>query len=920
MVRNSAFAAFVLFALAACDPTEVPLGPTCATGETVCGDSCCGPEAQCNLETQTCEAKCEPDCSNRECGSDGCGGICGECTSGYECEERTGQCYRCTPKCDGKTCGSDGCGGSCGTCPTGESCRNGSCEVCQPQCDGKRCGPDGCGGECGTCDGGVCGPIGQCVECMSDENCVGSPTGGRCSPDRRCVACLSNQDCSSDGSVECDIAAGRCRVGCSEDADCTGTPGAPRCDRSKGECVGCVDSGHCGGATPSCDPASRLCVVCASDAECQSRGQGNRCVNKQECVECTSNADCPGQVCNLTTNRCGECASDGDCAGNASRKACDVATSQCVECASDAHCPGQRCSTATNSCVQCLGDSDCPGGRCESGQCIVSSSGGDTCSAPGTLDLTSGSVTVNGDLSAANHDITGSCGGSGRDVVYRFTLASPKDVTVTVSAVTGGMRPVAYLSTACDGTGQLACDGGSSASASFIRNGLAAGTYFLWVDSTAGFAQGQFTLTITAAEPPPVPGDTCANAIPITFNAQGNATITGTLNGAKADYIGPTCTNSTGPEVVYRFTTQYAGPFSASVISHGGSFRPTLGLWRSCPATTYTDEPRCQTATSSSSSAGLTYSSMPAGTWYLVVDSATAATGDFDLQVSIPTTPPPTGGEDCSEATPIDIVNGSGRVSGSTSSYRNDETSSICSPNNSPDRVYTFHNPVEQNILVQLENRSPDFKPAIYLQTGTCGGLEKGCKSTNTAGADVGALFSSVPAGDVFLWVDSYTGTPSGSGSPTPATIGSFDLNVHLGVPDSGSGGESCASAKQISLVGGYAFGEGDLIGATDDKSSTCSSGGVDLVYKFTLPAGYTQLSALVEFNNPLPFFAPAILLTRGASCQTAISVGCDSGQMLVQPWAQVVVNNPPADTYYLWVEGKGSSDVSAYRFEVLAK
>ena len=34
----------------------------------------------------------------------------------------------CTPNCTDKECGDDGCGGSCGTCPTGETCNNsGTC-------------------------------------------------------------------------------------------------------------------------------------------------------------------------------------------------------------------------------------------------------------------------------------------------------------------------------------------------------------------------------------------------------------------------------------------------------------------------------------------------------------------------------------------------------------------------------------------------------------------------------------------------------------------------------------------------------------------------------------------------------------------------------------------------------------------------
>ncbi|CAF0973714.1 unnamed protein product, partial [Brachionus calyciflorus] len=71
---------------------------------------------------------CLPQCEgNRQCGSDGCGGICGNCSNGESCHEESGSCRAnpCIRKCSSMTkenlteireCGSDGCGGICGSC------------------------------------------------------------------------------------------------------------------------------------------------------------------------------------------------------------------------------------------------------------------------------------------------------------------------------------------------------------------------------------------------------------------------------------------------------------------------------------------------------------------------------------------------------------------------------------------------------------------------------------------------------------------------------------------------------------------------------------------------------------------------------------------------------------------------------------
>jgi hypothetical protein len=72
---------------------------------------------------------CQPSCSGKQCGDNGCGGSCGTCASDQTCST-SNQCVpTCAPACSGKQCGDDGCGGSCGSCTSGQTCdANGLCQ------------------------------------------------------------------------------------------------------------------------------------------------------------------------------------------------------------------------------------------------------------------------------------------------------------------------------------------------------------------------------------------------------------------------------------------------------------------------------------------------------------------------------------------------------------------------------------------------------------------------------------------------------------------------------------------------------------------------------------------------------------------------------------------------------------------------
>ena len=112
---------------------------------------------------------CVPSCSEKQCGDDGCAGVCGECLDGQVCLDHL---CACKPEdhlgcCADDVCWFDGCGsqGEVAThCQAG--CSEGECLACLPDCAGKECGDDGCGASCGACDEGFSCQAGNCT-CVS---------------------------------------------------------------------------------------------------------------------------------------------------------------------------------------------------------------------------------------------------------------------------------------------------------------------------------------------------------------------------------------------------------------------------------------------------------------------------------------------------------------------------------------------------------------------------------------------------------------------------------------------------------------------------------------------------------------------------------------------------------------------------------
>ena len=407
--------------------------PDTAIPDTAIPDTTVGPDL------------CIPDCTGpdglKECGDDGCGGVCGTCPGAApNCE--AGVCVPevCTPDCEGKECGVDGCGDTCGTCPDGQGCgADGLCQ-CAPDCGGKICGDDGCGGSCGacapgsTCQEGACIPD-ACEGCAPWQTCEGGPcqdpaSMGECpfggiAIAADCGGTVWEGCCNGDQLYYCENAENSgCPVGmntclCALDCFtegatcgwstqfmmCMEPPAQPGPDGLMCEWVGdCVPS--CVGKECGSDGCGGTCGSCLAGEECQA----GVCVNStMTCLgacggaspggcycdeQCEGMGDCCPDVCaacptlsfcecipNCAGKECGEDGCGGSCGGCPDGVACEAGLCACVPDCNEKECGDDGCGDICGTCPQVA--PDCVEGLCKLPcvpQCEGAECGDDGCS------------------------------------------------------------------------------------------------------------------------------------------------------------------------------------------------------------------------------------------------------------------------------------------------------------------------------------------------------------------------------------------------------------------------------------------------------------------------------------------------------------------------------------------------------------
>lgn len=264
-------------------------GPGCEVTSGIPGcDGCSCEECVCAIDSKCCWSEWAPFCAavcTAECGgcpplADCFDGVCqpgsGEnchtcpqdcgCSDGLVCAD--GQC--CQPDCEGKECGYDGCGGLCGECGPEEACTSGEC-VLQDGCqDGTHPGCNGCKCEACVCSlfDGYCCAIAWDFACaiVCEEMCEGCGFVDTC----------GDGLCDGDAGEGCDNCVADC--GCEEPETCFGNKCClPDCEDKECGPTGCGGiCGYCykwgGDKQEACTPMGKCLPihdwVCSTILEC----------------------------------------------------------------------------------------------------------------------------------------------------------------------------------------------------------------------------------------------------------------------------------------------------------------------------------------------------------------------------------------------------------------------------------------------------------------------------------------------------------------------------------------------------------------------------------------------------------------------------------------------------------------------------
>ncbi len=208
----------------------------------------------------------------------------------------------------------------------------------------------------------------------------------------------------------------------------------------------------------------------------------------------------------------------------------------------------------------------------------------------------------------------------GEDIIYQLTLTEEmvldfiliSDTTYTGIAVFDGCP---------DSGAMLGHDSGSATDKAINGLTLAAGTYYVMIDTwPAPYCINNFSLTIQEGTPPPPPpaNDVCEGAIDL--QEQGLTVFEVDMcASATNQYSAPSCTGwaSTGPDLTYKIDLAAGESFSACVDDADEAIDFQLYLVTDCGDA----DLNCLTGSDGGNPECISYEAAESGTYYLIVDT-----------------------------------------------------------------------------------------------------------------------------------------------------------------------------------------------------------------------------------------------------------------------------------------------------------
>ncbi|MCA9602196.1 MAG: putative metal-binding motif-containing protein, partial [Myxococcales bacterium] len=390
---------------------------------------------------------------------------------------------------------------------------------------------------------------------------------------------------------------------------------------------------------------------------------------------------------------------------------CDEEAAQCTHAPRDidgdgdpdSHCANggdcddrdpRRASTFSEVCTD-LVDNDCDG-LVDEPECGAPP--GDTCDT--AIDVSGGGL-FELYLDGAARDYSASCvPAGGRDLAFSFTLTEPMDVDIAASGI--GTSSVALFAECGDLETEFECD--RAVRAEVRARALPAGTYGGVVFSSAtGLSSDEptvVTVDLAPATDPPA-NEACGGAEEILSSG----VVHGSLVDVSSD-LSTACFAGNTPDLVYFITTDAPHDIQLTATSSDGS---PLAIETRTTCDDVDSSLRCVRGIP----ADTRLYSVPAGTYYFIVESAAGAEPDFDLKVEVlePTMPPAGDVCDTAIAIPVGMT-----VTGTLAGAQDDHTVSCGLPYR--DVVYTFELDAPKDVFVQVDSGNTFAYAAVSNDCG----------------------------------------------------------------------------------------------------------------------------------------------------------------------------------------------------------